>query len=302
MRAQERPELGRLARSALYVPGTRLDLVEKALGKGADQVIVDLEDSVPAQAKIETRIAVGEYIAALPDTGVDAGVWVRVNPGPDGVRDAEAVAGSALQGICVSKAEDAGVVGEVAAAAAQVSGWSVPVEPLVESAVAVAACDLLAATPGVVRLQLGEADLAADVGVREGYADAGLAYARSRVVFASTAHGLYPPLAPVDPDFRDLAAFERGTRHLRGIGFVGRVCIHPAQVAITNTIFTPVRSEVTRAEALVAALDEQAASGHGAFVGPDGRMVDVATVRSARRTLDVAEQFGVAEDTEEEAR
>lgn len=295
----EGSELGRVVRSALYVPGTRLDMVDKALRKGADQVIVDLEDSVPAQAKIETRHAVAEYVAGLSS---DVGVWVRVNPGSDGVRDAESVAQPALRGICISKAEDPGVVGEVAAKAAAVAGRSVPVEPLVESAAAVAGCDRLAGAPGVVRLQLGEADLAADVGVREGYADAGLAYARSRVVFTSAAYGLYPPLAPVEPDFRDLLAFERSTRHLRGLGFVGRVCIHPAQVVIANKVFTPLRSEVVSAEVLVAALDAHAASGHGAFVGTDGRMVDPATVRSARRTLAVAEQFGIIEDSEEGSR
>ena len=295
MSTHEGPELGRAARSALYVPGTRLDMVDKAFDKGADQVIVDLEDSVPAQAKGEARRAVAEYVAALP---AEPGVWVRVNPGSEGVRDAEAVAGPALKGICVSKAEDADLVGEVAS----VVGRSVPLEPLVESALGIAACDRLAGVPGVVRLQLGEADLSADVGVRDGYADEGLAYARSRVVFTSAAYGLHPPMAPVEPDFRDLLAFERGTRYLRGIGFVGRVCIHPAQVAIANKVFTPPRSEVDRATELVAALDAQAASGYGAFVGADSRMVDPATVRSARRTLAIADQFGVVDDSEEEAR
>lgn len=301
MTAEPAPDHEHLARSALYVPGTRLDLVDKAMASGADQVIVDLEDSVPAGAKAETRAAVADHIERSLARPGSAALWVRVNAGFEGVRDAQAVAHPALRGICVAKAEDPAAVEEVAAAVTGSAGRAVAVEPLIESAVAVSACERLATCSSVVRLQLGEADLAADVGVRDGFAEAGLAYARSRVVFASAAQGLLPPLAPVDPDFRDLAAYERGTRHLWGLGFAGRVCIHPAQVAVTNRVFTPVRSEVAEAEELLAALAEHAAAGRGAFTGPDGRMVDVATVRSAQRVLAVAERFGVAESITEEA-
>ena len=102
----------------------------------------------------------------------------------------------------------------------------------------------IARAPRVQRLQIGEADLRADVGVTPGADERELLYVRSHVVLASTAAGIAPPIAPVSTNFRDLDAFRASTEALARLGFVGRACIHPAQVAIANEVFTPTAEQV----------------------------------------------------------
>ncbi|MFF5228818.1 hypothetical protein [Dactylosporangium sp. NPDC000521] len=96
------------------------------------------------------------------------------------------------------------------------------------------------------------------------------------------------PVASVSTDYRDLAALRASTVACRRLGFVGRACIHPAQVPVVNEVFTPSALAVEEASDLVRRFDAAVASGAGGLVGADGRMVDAAVVRAARRVLDLA--------------
>ena len=111
----------------------------------------------------------------------------------------------------------------------------------------------------------------------------------SSVVVASRAAGIEPPIGAVSRVFRDVDALTATTHRLRRLGFVGRACIHPAQIDVVNAAFTPTPGEVERAHALVAAFDAAVAAGSGVLVDDEGAMVDEAVVRAARRTLAVAE-------------
>ncbi len=110
-------------------------------------------------------------------------------------------------------------------------------------------------------------------------------FARSSLVVASAAADLDPPTAPVSTDFRDLESLRDDTVALRRLGFGARSAIHPAQLDVINEVFTPTTAELERARELVALFEESLAHGDGVCTGPDGRMVDEAVVRSARRTL-----------------
>ncbi len=154
--------------------------------------------------------------------------------------------------------------------------------PLLESAAAVLSAKEIAGAPRVRRLQVGEADLRADVGIETGPDERELLYARSHVVLASRAAGIAPPIAPVSTQFRDLEAFGESTRAMARLGFVGRACIHPAQVAVANQVFTPSPEAVERARRLLA---EFGGAGRAVGVGADGRMVDEAVLRQARTVL-----------------
>ncbi len=156
------------------------------------------------------------------------------------------------------------------------------VVPLLESARAVLRAGELARAPRVQRLQIGEADLRADVGIVPGADERELLYARSHVVLASAAAGIKPPIAPVSTNFRDLDAFRASTVELARLGFVGRACIHPGQVAIANDVFTPSPEEVETARRLVGRWEF---AGAGVAVDDDGRFVDEAVVRQARLVL-----------------
>ncbi len=283
-----------IARSYLYVPGNAPDKLAKVLGRGADAVIVDLEDAVPWASKDEARATVAAWLRALDGQTEGVEIWVRVNPGPLGVEDVAAVVAPGLRGVMVAKAESRADLDAIddalgkAEAREDLDAGSVGVVPLLESASAVLEARAIAAAPRVVRLQVGEADLAADLGRGEDVDDADWAPIRSQAVLGSAAAGISAPVAPVSTDFRDLERFAASTRALARRGYVGRACIHPAQVGVVNDVFTPSEDSLARARALVEVFDQAVAEGRGVVVGPDGRMVDEAVVRRARSVIALA--------------
>ena len=266
----------RTARSYLFVPGTRDDLMVKADRGPADAVVVDLEDAVPAARKQEARETLARWLATEPATPV----WVRLNPAAELDADVAALRPLAdrLAGVLLAKAEQPQAV-------AHGASLGRPVGLFLETAAAVLAAATLARLPGVTALHLGEYDLAADVGLDPGEDEAELAWARSQVVFASAAARLAPPPAPVSTSVSDSARFLASTVRAARQGFVGRVCIHPAQVAVVHEVFTPDPARVADAEVLVARYEQALAEGAGALLDDSGRMVDEAVVRSARRVL-----------------
>ncbi len=264
-----------IARSWLYAPGGRPDLVAKALRGDADAVVVDLEDAVPAGRKAEARATVRDLsFEAKP-------VWVRVNDvrGPWGSADLDALAGLPLAGVRLPKCEDPAVVRDAG------ERLGLPMQLLLESAAGVErAAELARAHPLVRGIGLGEADLAADLRITGAET---LSWCRSRVVVAARAAGLPSPVQSVWTDVGDLDGLRRGTEHARDNGFFGRSVIHPAQVPVVNAVFTPTGEQVRAARDLVGSLTGDRA----AFVGDDGRFVDRAVVEGARWTLAVAEQL-----------
>lgn len=280
-------------RSYLYVPGNAPDRLAKALDRGADALIVDLEDAVPPGGKEQARTDVAAWVRDTAPTARSE-IWVRVNPGERGLADAAAVVAPGLRGVVAAKAgssEDLRALDAVLHHAESSTGCepgAVAVVPLVETAPAVLDLAGLAHGPRVRRLQLGEADLAADLGISPGPDQLELLYVRSSLVLVSAACGLDPPVAPVSTDFRDLDRLRRSTEALARLGFVGRACIHPAQVAVVNEVFIPDPAELDRARRLIADFEVAVAAGSGVLLDDRGRMVDEAVVRQARRLVALA--------------
>jgi citrate lyase subunit beta/citryl-CoA lyase len=140
----------------------------------------------------------------------------------------------------------------------------------------------------VQRLQVGEADLKADIGVELGDDQRELLYVRSHVVLVSAAAGIDPPVGPVDTNFKDVEALKTSTEAVKRMGYLGRACIHPAQAAVVNEVFTPSAEEVAEARDLIERFDAAMAAGDGVCLDARGRMVDEAVVRQARRLLSLA--------------
>lgn len=269
------PPLGRPPLTWLYVPGDRQEVVAKALGCGADVVIVDLEDAVAPDRKEYARAATAELLADPQAAAPDAvPVHVRVH-GEDDVRALMGLPG--LSGLRLPKITHAVSVHHVAAVAP-----GVPLYPLLESALALEhAYSIASADPAVRGIALGEADLRADLGVRE---DRGLDWSRSRLVVAARAAALPPPAQSVFPDVRDLDGLWASCVRGRGLGLLGRAAIHPRQLEVIERAFRPTAREIEAAEEIIAASAVEA----GALALPDGRFVDAAVVASARRTLAIA--------------
>jgi citrate lyase subunit beta/citryl-CoA lyase len=272
------------ARSYLYVPGDRLDRLAGAFGRGADEIIVDLEDSVPPRAKPAARAALCAWLASAPRP-----VWVRINPRPLGERDVAELAGTPnIAGLCLAKTEDAAWVRHVALALDE-AGCGARLAPLLESAAAVLDARQIASAPRVTRLQLGEADLRAQLGITPSGDERELLAVRGHVVLASAAAGIEPPLAPVSTNFTGLDMLAESTAALHRLGFFGRACIHPAQIPVVNREFTPTRAAVQAARRLIT--DLGLARG-AASVGADGTMIDDAIARQAREVIALAGRVG----------
>jgi len=268
----ERPLL-----TLLYVPADQPERVHKALDSDADCVILDLEDAVPPANKPRARaLAMNAAVAA---THAGRSVQVRINQAGSSWCDAdvEALGSTPVEvGVRIPKCALPQTVSELAD--------SLPDRPLhllVESALGVErAFDFATAHPLVTSTGLGEADLRADLGVR---GDEGLAYSRGRVVSAAAAAGLPPPVMSVFLDTRDADGLRRSCEQGRLLGFLGRTAIHPRQLPVICQAFTPSGDEVVRARELLTAA--RGVGGYGAIALPDGRFVDEAVLRQARRTV-----------------
>ncbi|MYR59030.1 CoA ester lyase, partial [Streptomyces sp. SID625] len=161
-------------------------------------------------------------------------------------------------------------------------GAGPPLYALLENALAVEqAYAIASAHPSLRGVSIGEADLRADLGVRQ---DTGLDWCRARVVVAARAAGLAPPAQSVHPDIRDLEGLAASCAHGRSLGFLGRAAIHPRQLPIIERAYLPTDRELEEAETVVKA----AAMDPGAQALADGRFIDAAVVAAARRTLALA--------------
>ncbi|WP_329101909.1 aldolase/citrate lyase family protein [Micromonospora sp. NBC_01699] len=265
-------------RSHLYVPADQPRFLRSAARSATDALILDLEDAVAPANKDAARSAAADFAAARP-SGSGCELWVRVNEGARGQRDAATVLASGnVDGIWLPKATPGDDLDAIAAIVAE-AGAALGL--LVESAAGLVAIGGLAAHPVVRRLQLGEVDLRADLGMPPDTGDHLLDWARGLTIAHAAAHGL-TCVAPVSARITDPDGFATSSRHLRDLGFRGRACVHPTQVAVANEIFGADPARLADAHALLDRFEQQQANGNGAFRDADGTMVDAATVRQAR--------------------
>jgi citrate lyase subunit beta/citryl-CoA lyase len=272
-------------RSYLYVPGDDERKIEKALAGEADAVVLDLEDAVAPNRKGEARATVARVLGSEPGKPV----FVRMNAVGTELfaADMDAVAGDHIAGLRLPKVESVEAVRLVAETLEGLRSGAT-IQCLVESALGLQrAFEIATSHERVSGISLGEADLAADLGVAD---EVGLLYARSRIVGAARAAGLPHPVQSVYTKVRDLEGLRRSTETGKRLGFVGRSTIHPSQVSVVNEVFTPKEDEVKRARELLDRLEDETASGTGAFVLEDGRFVDRAVVESAHLTLALAKR------------
>ena len=279
-----------VARSYLYVPGDRADLLDKAAGRGADALVLDLEDAVTPARKAQARETVAGFLGAAAPSAPE--LWVRINS--DQVEADVEVLSPAAAGVWVPKAEPE-LLAEVDAALTRVQRRLSPDAPafrvvaLIETARGVLTAPRVAEAPRVLRLGLGEADLAGELGLQPGPDRAEFAPIRSQVVVASAAAGIAPAVGPVETTLRDPERLERTTRALLRQGFRARSAIHPGQIATINEVFTPTEAEVASARAVLEALERAERGGSGVATDADGRLLDRAVVRAAAEVVRRAE-------------
>jgi citrate lyase subunit beta/citryl-CoA lyase len=289
-------------RSKLFVPGSRPELFAKALAGAADALSFDLEDSVAPDRKAEAR----QHLQALLSEGAAHGsgktLIVRVNPldGPHFADDVAAVVHPGLHLVNLPKpesADDVRAAADALEAAERANGFragaDAPVGLLlnVESPKALRlAHELAAAHPRVAGLQLGLGDLFEPFGLHRREPQA-IAQAMFALKMAAAEAGVFA-YDGAFADIKDEAGYRAEAELARRLGFLGKSCIHPSQVALANAVFRPGDDEIAHAVRVVEAARDADARGVGAYV-VDGKMIDPPFVLRARAVVASAKRMGL---------
>lgn len=273
-----------MMRSLLYVPASSERFIAKAHERGADAIILDLEDSVLPADKLSARAALAEAVPAVGRNG--AKVFVRINADAELMfADADAACRAGAYGLYVPKAREAQTFADLAAFLHPIE---VPLQraamgfvALIEDPGAVLDARVIARAPRVMALSAGGEDLALALGAEP--VPEVLRFPKLLIHYAAKAEGLLSfGMLRSTADYADHDAIVAAAREARMHGFDGATCVHPAVVALLNDGFSPSAAELDWAERVVQAARTNA----GSFV-VDGRMVDAPVVARARRMLGV---------------
>jgi citrate lyase subunit beta / citryl-CoA lyase len=290
-------------RSILYIPGNRPTWMENAADYGADCLILDLEDSVPAQEKESARPLVKTGIKALKAHGQLA-VNVRVNGLSTGMThdDLEAVLCPELDGIYLPKVE---TVEDMKALDALLTDLEKSLSITVGSILTPLVCEtaksmriiyeIATSCPRVQRVDLAVGpggDAARDIGYIWSKGGMETLFLRSKAILDSRAAGIRYPTIGSWWNIRDLQGLERDARWNRQLGFRGQTVMYPSHVHIVNEVFTPSIEEITFCKGLIDAMQEAKSKGVAAIVYK-GDMVDEAVFKTALETLEFAKSIGI---------
>ena len=283
-------------RSYLFVPADSERKMVKATGAGADAVILDLEDSVAADARPAARELAREYVTGKEN------VWVRINPigTDDSGADLEAVIPAAPAGIVLPKPRNAADAVQLAMALDKleeqhdIPAGQTRIMPIcTERPEALfGLSSYIDATSRLAAMSWGAEDLSAAVGASHNRDDEGnwlppYELARSLCLFAAAA----AKVAAVDTvftDYRDKDGLARYAANARRDGFSGMLAIHPEQVEVINRAFVPTAAELERAERIIELFDKNPGAG---TLGMDGEMIDRPHLVQAHRILQLAKRL-----------
>lgn len=300
----------KLRRSTLSVPGHIEKMHVKASQRDVDVIMLDLEDSVPVEAKVSARARAIQSIHALDWQGTIVTVRINGLDTPFGYRDllevAEA-AGPRIEAVVVPKVNHPGDIHFVCRMldgieAAKGFSNRINIEAIIESARGLEQVSQIAkASDRLITMVFGIVDYSASIGARlvsisghgekeeEIYPGHRWNFEMSRIVMAAKAHGLLVIDAPYG-NFKDPAGLQRSAAMACALGYDGKWAIHPDQIEIINQVFSPSKEDVDRAIKVLAAHKEAQEKGLGA-VAVEGRMVDQATVRLARQLYEQAKHL-----------
>ncbi len=276
-------------RSILYVPGNVPKFIDKAHERGADCVLVDLEDSVQPAQKPEARTLLAETMSKVARGGAD--VAVRINrPLRLAVADIEAAVRPGLSALFVTKAESVQhlrLLDEMVTELEKERGLpigGIGFAAMIEHPRALAHInDIAEHGPRVIAMMLGGEDFALETGSVP--SDETLELPKRMVAFAAQAHGV-PMIGILGTvaDYSDPAAYGKSAERARRFGFSGGTCIHPGLVTALNEAYTPKAEEVAYALKLIEADKKAAADGRGSFT-VDGKMIDIPVIDRARKLI-----------------
>ena len=302
-------DIGRLVRrSSLIFPVNVARFVEKAYTRGADCIVMDLEDSVPPSEKEAARALVKEAIPVVGKGGGD--VAVRINRPPDQAKlDLEASVWPGLTCVALPKVESAEELrarADIITALEQKRGipeGTVQIAVAVETALGVVrAYEIASANPRTVSIGVGAEDLTQEMGVQTSAEGSELWYARSKVLTDAYAAGVQPMgLVGVEPfTWREPEKAYDAAVNSRRLGYKGAQSIHPAPIPYINEGFSVPKEEEEQMRRALDAFEEGLRKGT-ASVNVDGRMIDIASAERCRRILERADAIAEMDRRKEEA-
>lgn len=274
----------------LFVPADTDRFLAKAGQRGADALILDLEDAVARPAKAAARANLASFVPRLQQ-GAGVPVYVRVNNEPEFLAaDLEAAIAAGADGLLVPKVETPAQVVQLDADMRMLEQrhgrtiGAIRVVALLESPLAICNAHAIAQSSSRLRgLLFGTEDFGAAMGIAS--APEGMAMPAQLMALAAGAAGLQPLGLPgTVAEFTDLEAYRAVARKAKAIGMRGSICIHPAQVPVINEVFGGTAEEAEAARRLLAVFDASVAGGRGA-VAHEGRMIDEPIAIKARRFL-----------------
>lgn len=276
-----------MLRSLLFVPGDAESRLPKALQCGADAVIADLEDAVDPKRKAYARDNMDTYLSF--ETKVRRYVRINAIETDDFWADVEVIVRSGLDGIVLPKFNDVEDIRRLDWLIAHfernrgLDAGAIEILPLIETASGAAnLANLHGELPRVRRLTFGAVDLSQDLHLRIDRDETQLAQLRWSLVVSSRAAGLEAPIDTVFVNINDTENYIQSLRRASDLGFCGKLCIHPSQVAPANAAFLPSAEDIAKAEVILAAYATNEDAG---ALQVQGMMVDAPVVKWAESLI-----------------
>ncbi|SPA48416.1 Citrate lyase [Cupriavidus taiwanensis] len=285
-------------RSMMFVPGNKPDWIVKSVAAKADALILDLEDSVPPAQKVEAREIVKSKLDWL--AGQKPRIWVRINRSAHlyDYEDILAIVSPVVEGIVISKPcgpEDIHTVSSMLAEAEYRAGVPVGhtrVIPLLETARSLQYAYEIAQherVPAIVGATAKNADVARALKTVWSLEGRETLYLKSRIVMAARAAGKLP-IGGVWQQVHDLEGLKVSSANDRQLGMSGELVLHPSNVDIVNTTYSPTEEEVAFYKGMIDALEKAQAEGRASCIY-DGEHIDIAHVKTAREIIELARSF-----------
>ena len=271
-----------LAQTFLFSPGHRPEFFNKALASSSKAIIIDLEDAVPPEHKSQAREHIQNFWQSCSIANRQR-VLIRINPIDSDFSNDDFAFLNLLEGpinVVVPKVES---MEQLTQFARQVPLLNTII-PIIESARGIDSVKEIATHPLVLRLALGNIDTQADLGIRCDENETELLPVKFAINLASRLAGIAPPIDGVSTDIHDAELLAKDTQRAKRLGFGAKLCIHPKQVDVVMTCFTPTEKEIEYAKRVV----EADSISQGAAVQLDGKMIDRPVVLLAKRTLQLA--------------
>ena len=254
----------------LFIPANKLDWIDKTFDKGADSVILDLEDSVPDSEKAKAR---EELYLYLKDNSFAGSLIVRVNPITDktGQEDIKTLTESNLpiNAFMLPKVEESSHISALP---------DINIIALLETPISIKNISEIATQQKVKGLALGGADLSASLGSTMDWDS--LLYARSRIVLEAAINNLFSIDSPF-MGIEHMDDLEKESQKAKALGFNGKAAIHPAQLEIIKNSFLPNDAEITEAKEIIKAFNQSSS----AVIAHEGRMIDQPIILSMEKRL-----------------